>query len=70
MCVIKWEPIRLNLIKYLFQMVTNSARGIGARKPIHTSLLNTWCKYNQLGPVGPDLVYFLPGAKYKISLLL
>ncbi|KAF0763745.1 Uncharacterized protein FWK35_00005214 [Aphis craccivora] len=34
MCVIKREPIRLNLIKYLFQTGTNSARGVGAREPI------------------------------------
>ncbi|KAF0752528.1 Uncharacterized protein FWK35_00037462 [Aphis craccivora] len=27
MCVIKREPIRLNLIKYLFQTGTNSAQG-------------------------------------------
>jgi hypothetical protein len=34
MLVIKREPIRLYLIKYLFQTGTNSACGFGARKPI------------------------------------
>jgi hypothetical protein len=34
MCLIKREPFRLYIIKYLFQTGTNSACGFGAWEPI------------------------------------